>query len=68
MNVLGWEIVIACDDRQKKILSDAVPQAHFTHLKGYGISYGNSGIYTITRWQASSYSHAGKTYYQSHEL
>jgi UDP-N-acetylglucosamine transferase subunit ALG13 len=49
MNVLGWEIVIACDDRQKKILSEAVPQAQFIHLKGYGISYGNSGIYTILK-------------------
>lgn len=49
MNVLGWEIVIACDDRQKKILSDAVPGARFTYLKGYGISYGNSGIYTILK-------------------
>lgn len=47
MRSLGWEVLIACNPLQKKILSDALPDARFLELKGYEVAFGTSRTGTI---------------------
>jgi hypothetical protein len=49
MSELGWDVLIACNALQKKILSEAVPNARFLELEGYGVTYGTSRYGTLLR-------------------
>ena len=43
---LGWEVIVACNSVQKKILEPECPTVRFVDLKGYGLKYGRNRIST----------------------
>lgn len=43
---LGFEVVIACNSTQQKVLSAELENARFLPLKGYALEYGNSSWHT----------------------
>src|SRR5215210_925723 len=45
----GCEILVACDSKQKQVLSREFSSIGFVHLRGYNIYYGKSRIQTLWR-------------------
>ena len=43
------EVIVACNPKQKKVLSPEFPVLGFVHLSGYDISYGGSRLSTILK-------------------
>ena len=45
----GCRVLIACNSTQKEILAQEFPELEFTHLKGFGLKYGQNRTTTLIR-------------------
>jgi len=45
----GCRVLIACNSMQKEILAQEFPDLEFTHLKGFGLKYGQNRTTTLIR-------------------
>ena len=50
-----WEVIVACNSDQKKVLEPECPGVRFVDLKGYNLRYGKTGLSTRFNLAAQLY-------------